>query len=186
MDPRRFDDLLRLLPTGSRRGLLAALAGIAFAPRTGIDTAARKRKKRQQPLQRNEFGCVDVGKACRGNDDNCCSGRCDGKKPKKGKKDTSRCAAHDGSTCLAGQTVEECGGAANVACTTTLENAGQCVTTTGNAPYCFAGGGVCFRCTKDTECIPFCGAAAACVRCDGGCPETGGALCVGLGFCSNP
>ena len=185
MDPRRFDDLTRSLPAGSRRGLLAAWAGAALVARTRTTAASSTRKQRKKPLQRNAFGCVDVGKACRGNDDNCCSGRCDGSKPKKGKKDTSRCVAHDASTCLSGQTIAECGGAANVACTTTLKEAGQCVTTTGNAPYCFAGGGVCFRCTKDTECIPLCGGAAACVRCSS-CLATDGLSCVGLGFCNNP
>ena len=65
--------------------------------------AAKQRKQHRQKLKRNAFGCVNVGGKCRGKDGNCCSGICDGKKPKKGKKDTSRCAGHDASTCLAGQ-----------------------------------------------------------------------------------
>jgi len=191
MNHRQFDGLLRALPTGSRRGLLAALAGGVLASRqsnraeAGKRKKRKKRKKRQAPLQLNAFGCVDVGKACQGNDTNCCSGICAGKKPKLGEKDTSRCVAHNESTCLAGQHPVACGGAATVTCTTTGQAEGACVTTTGNAPYCFAGGGVCFQCTKDTDCIPFCGPPAACVRCASDCPETGGAVCVGLGFCNN-
>lgn len=185
MDPRRFDGLVRALPSGTRRGLLAALAGGVLASPIAAGTKAKKRKKKAR-LRRNAFGCVDVGNACLGNNANCCSGVCAGKKPKKGKRDTSRCVAHDESTCLAGQTLEICGGAANIGCTTTLGAPGQCVTTTGKAPFCFAGGGACFRCSKDTDCIPLCGQAAACVVCSGECAQTGGATCVGQGFCNNP
>jgi hypothetical protein len=59
---------------------------------------------------------------------------------------------------------------------------GFCFTTTGNAPYCGAGGGQCFDCSKDSECVPFCGKHAACVRCTS-CQSEKGAFttaCIGL------
>jgi hypothetical protein len=189
MDPRRFDNLMRGLPFGSRRAVLVAVAGL-LASSLRDDTEARKRRKRKKrnlpPLQLNAFGCVEVGDSCRGSGANCCSGRCAGDKPKPGKPDQSRCVAHDADTCVAGQTLIDCGGTADVACTTAQGAPGQCVTTIGKAPYCFAGGGVCFRCAKDADCIRFCGVRAACVQCAGDCPQTGGLTCVGQEFCNNP
>jgi hypothetical protein len=187
MDPRRFDELVRDFPTARRRDLLAGLAGglIAALPLASPPSArARNKKKRKKGLQRNDFGCVDVGKACRGNDANCCSGVCDGDKPKQGKRDQSRCAAHDASTCVAGQTIDDCGGV-DVPCTTSANLEGDCVTTTGKAPYCFADGD-CFVCKKDADCVPFCGPQAACIPCGGECVETGNTACVGIGECIFP
>ena len=178
---------MRMLPADSRRGFLAAMASGVLASRLGSVAAAKERKKdrkRQPVLQRNSFGCVDVGKPCKGNDDNCCSGVCAGKKPKKGKKDTSRCVAHDENSCLAGQNAVECGGAASVACTTSFGADGTCVITTGKAPYCGTGG-VCLLCTKDEDCLEVCQQGAACVPCAAECPQTG-TICLGQGFCNNP
>ena len=74
--------------TVSRRAALVGLSTMLPA-RTmlGIsDAGARKKhkhKKRNKP-DNNAFGCLNVGQHCNGKDDKCCSGICDGKKPKKG------------------------------------------------------------------------------------------------------
>ncbi len=136
------------------------------------------------PLVFNAFGCLDVGAACRGDDANCCSGRCDGIAPGPGQPDTSRCVGHDESTCLPGQTNIGCGGEANIVCTTTAgpEENGQCTMTTGNAAYCAADGD-CFACTRDTDCEGVCGPQAACIPCAKRCAAQGGTACAGLGDC---
>src|SRR5689334_16338209 len=75
-----------------------------------------------------------------------------------------------------GETVEICGGA-TVACRTSTNQPGRCVTTTGQGGYCEASGD-CFPCAKDKDCQPFCGPGAACARC-AICEGAGGTLCVG-------
>jgi hypothetical protein len=187
MDANRFDDLIRVLPFTSRRGLLAGLAGgmLAAVTRSPRQPAAQKRKKRKK-LQFNAFGCVDVGGACRGNGANCCSGICAGSKPKQGGRDRSRCAAHDQSTCVAGQTDEFCGGIEFTCTTTAGVTIGACITTTGNAPYCFSDGD-CFPCKKDADCIGVCGPQAACAVCNAAeCAPVGGTACVGIEQCNFP
>jgi hypothetical protein len=153
--------------------LVGAGLGLGL-PRLPRIAAAMKGKKNPRPPL-NEFGCVDVGKPCRGKDRLCCSGVCQGRKPKKGKRDTSRCVAHDASTCQAGQQEEFCGGATTVACITNSGQDGECNTTTGKAPFCTYGGD-CFACRKDADCQPDFGPAAACITCTG-CPTTGGTAC---------
>jgi hypothetical protein len=126
----------------------------------------RRRGGKKQKLQRNAFGCVDIGKACRGNGANCCSGICKGKNPKKGKKDTSSCAAHNVLDCQAGQ--DSCQGEP-VPCGA----AGACTITTGQASFCSAAGeGECVACRTDADCEPIRGPGAACIVCPGNCPET--------------
>ena len=102
MDHHRFDQIARTLSTSqSRRGLLGALGlGAILLPGT---TGAKKKKK----AKFNKFGCVNVGDYCK-NNNQCCSGRCEGKKGK------TRCSAHDSSTCQAGQNA--CDDAAGVRC----------------------------------------------------------------------
>jgi hypothetical protein len=148
--------------------------GIGVASHLPDVTLAKKKKKK---LQFNQFGCVNVGGKCRGNSANCCSGICEGKKPKKGKKDTSRCVAHGQSTCFAGQNEPFCGGTGEVACLTSAGETGECTTTTGNAGYCVRSGR-CLACKKDEDCQnnPDFGAGAACTVCTG-CTETGGTAC---------
>jgi hypothetical protein len=124
------------------------------------------------------LGCVNVGGKCRGNDANCCSGICDGKKPKKGKKDRSRCQAHDASTCQPGQSPEVCGDE-DVVCTTSGGEKGMCATTTGNAGYCFNAVQLNGSCTRDTDCQDGVGPSAACIH----CLSSGETHCVGaFGF----
>ena len=172
--------------TMSRRGALAGLAALLSATTTlNIDAATaghkkrhkkhkHKNKKRNKP-DNNLFGCLNVGQHCNGKDDKCCSGICDGKKPKKGKKDKSTCVGHDASTCLTGFDLCQGVGAA-------CSNGGACFTTTGNAPFCAGGNGVCTVCTRDPDCVAAgFGAQAACVVCNSECPETGGTVCFAAG-----
>lgn len=163
MDDVHFDHLTRRLVLG---GFAAAL-GLGI-PRRPDGTSARKRRRK---LNLNEFGCVNVGGKCGGRDSNCCSGLCQGKKPKQGKPDRSRCVAHDEGGCEAGLHPGGCGGS-TVLCTTSVGKQGHCMTTTGNAGYCQASGLHCTPCQKDADCRSLCGAAAACVRCPPGCGGT--------------
>jgi hypothetical protein len=155
MDDRRFDDVVKVLGHGqaSRRGTLLGLVGAVLgrlAARFAVSAGAKKRKKK---LVRNEFGCVDVGGKCRGNDGNCCSGVCQGKKPKKGKKDKSVCVAHnvggctlDRDSCLTGDpAVSSCG--QNAICTATTGKAAFCASTVD-----ISNGRNCRICATDTDC----------------------------------
>jgi hypothetical protein len=187
MDGSTFDALTRILGVArSRRGALAGLAtalGMAELLRWESDarTGGRKkkrkpRKKRRTPLQFNAFGCLNVGSPCRGNDELCCSGLCEGKAPRKGKRDRSRCIAHGERGCLAGQMLTGCGGS-TVPCTTITGQQGACQTTTGGAGYC-TGDGQCRACRKDADCRAFCGPEAACILCPAAvCVQ--GTQCVG-------
>lgn len=177
MDAGRFDAVVRALSAASsRRGAL----GLAVALAASAKGSARKRKKNPKP-SRNGFGCVDVGGFCFGKDALCCSGRCNGKKPQTGKTDKRRCAAHDASTCQAG---DDACNVAIVASATPLGNpGGECLKTTGNAPYCTAATVSCRQCRKDDDCVAACGAGAACVQCDEAsieCLSNVDRFCVGL------
>jgi hypothetical protein len=182
MDAPRFDRWTRsLTDTVSRRsvlGLAGAALGLAATRFPGIATAKKKHKKKvPKKLTRNSFGCVDVGKACRGNSANCCSGICDGRKPKRGKQDKSQCVAHDASTCQAGNDGEVCGGLFNIECTNISGNLSTCHTTTGNAGYCPTYV-QCTVCRRDSDCEPLYQGGAACLRC-AECTE--GTACAGVG-----
>jgi hypothetical protein len=168
--------------TVSRRAALAGLAAVLpFTVMLGVADAGsrkknkKKRKKDKKP-KNNAFGCLNVGQACNGKDDKCCSGICDGKKPKKGKKDTSKCVGHDASICQPG--LDICLGVL-LLCS---NGNGACVTTTGNAPFCAGGTGVCTSCSRDSECVAAgFGIGAACTVCNIECPETGGTFCFSAG-----
>jgi hypothetical protein len=170
MDDIWFDRL-------TRRLVLGGFACGPLATLLGCDFVTAKKGKGKERLKRNQFGCVDVGGKCRGNDANCCSGICEGKKPKKGKKDKSRCVAHDAGSCVAGQRPEFCGASVggNLSCTTSIGTPGICHTTTGNAGYC-GGKILCTACQRDADCQESCGLLAACLQCDF-CGETGGTAC---------
>jgi hypothetical protein len=164
VDAARFDAVARsLVSSASRRAAITALVGIALTllrpggHRETADARRRRHKHKKKPLERNEFGCVDVGKACRGEDANCCSGICQGHKPKKGKKDRSKCVAHNTGGCQAEQ--DSCDGSVDLCGT-----GGFCYRTTGNASFC-GGGGPCTTCTKDADCVAGLGSGAACVVC---------------------
>ena len=181
MDAGRFDAVICSLGAASSRR--SVLAGIAAAFVVAGEAGAKKKPK---PV-RNAFGCVDGGGLCFGKDGLCCSGRCQGKQPKKGKRDKRRCVTHDASTCQAG---DDACNVAIVACTTTQGNpSGECLKTTGNAPFCTAAQISCRQCTKDDDCVAKCGAGAACVQCNGasiGCFADADTYCVGLDRACDP
>jgi hypothetical protein len=171
MAPVSFDGLTRTVSTAlSRRSLASALSlGALSLPALA---AAKKKRKSKKKNKRNAFGCVNVGKACRGKDRLCCSGICKGKKPKQGAKDRSRCVAHDTGGCLPG--TYHCDDL--VPCTTSAGNFGGCATTTGQAGYCSDGfPGFAQPCLRDADCREALGGSAACVY----CPSSGTASCRG-------
>jgi hypothetical protein len=192
MDETRFDGLARFvsqrLPRRRFHALLAAvsLSLLAGAP---VTTVGKKKKKE---LQRNTFGCVDLGGKCGGKDSACCSGICQGKKPKQGKKDKSRCVGHNQGTCTPERSL--CAAAtANEALCNPDSNFAACLQTTGNSPFCatFAGltDDICQPCAKDADCtaagFP---PGSACVlftgtKCLGFCAEiSGGRACLPPGI----
>ena len=159
MNDLTFDRLVRALTQEhSRRGATRLLGGLAAGSVLGVvghgEVVAKKHKHTK--IKRNEFGCVNVGDACQ-NDGQCCSGICQGKKGK------AKCKAHDVDVCHAGQ--DSCG-VDSFPCTIPGgPDQAFCYTTTGNAGYCGAAGGGCVDCTKDADCLTFCGAGAACIQC---------------------
>jgi hypothetical protein len=135
----------------------------------------RKRKKKRQnlkPLVFNDYGCIDAGQPCRGDDANCCSGICQGAAPKQGDPDTSRCIGHNALTCQDEQDAclqgfTPCG----------FGGSGQCVQSTGKASFCGAAG-MCAVCQKDEDCEAMKGPGAACVVCAAACANSsGGTAC---------
>lgn len=180
MDVVRFDALTRTLGTGASRrrvlgGVLAALGLGALAPAGGV--AKKKNRKKAKP---NAFGCLNVGQKCRGKDAKCCSGICQGKKPKKGKRDTSTCAPHNTGICRQ----DSCSVGQNVPCNPANERC-LCVVTTGEANFCanftVPAEQLCRVCSKDRDCEVAFGPGAACIvlggLCAGFCPATGGTAC---------
>jgi hypothetical protein len=169
VDADQFDDVVRSLGAFAPRrrflrGLMLVALGYSAIARFNVADAKKQRKKK---LKRNQFGCVDVGGKCRGNSDNCCSGICEGKKPKKGKKDRSRCVAHNVGTCTSGQNscpeIVACGADA------------ECYQTTGKAGFCAAPGVCdCAPCKKDKDCEPEFGPGAACIVCTTDCVGVNG------------
>lgn len=187
MDETRFDGLTRSLAR-SRRSLLGAAIALAGGPLTLLSAEAKKKrkKKKRKPKkpQPNAFGCLNVSQPCNGDSTKCCSGICEGTKPRKGKPDKSRCMAHDTSICTA--ETEICSTGMNKLCDA---NNGQCgcVLTTGDAGFCGdfsenSGSDLCRKCSQDTDCQEEFGPGAACVVfggvCESYCPQTGGTACV--------
>jgi hypothetical protein len=164
------------------RGLAAAGLGLAVLRGSGAADAKKKRKhkKKQSKLQRNEFGCVEVGGKCQGKSANCCSGVCEGKKPKRGKKDRSRCVAHNtAGVCSADTDICTVGQA--VLCSPDPDFPCNCTLTSGNAGFCIGAPAQCRVCRKDTDCEAEFGPGAACIvlggMCAASCLETGGTAC---------
>jgi hypothetical protein len=151
------------------------------ALRHSDDADARKKRRKKTP-QLNAFGCLNVGQKCRGKDALCCSGKCAGKKPKRGRKDRRTCVAHDTGGCPKGDPSEACGGDVETVCTAATGLEGVCDRTTGNAGFCTVSGD-CFPCRKDADCQPLCGPEAACIRCEETCSGVGGTACVGPSLC---
>jgi hypothetical protein len=196
MDARRFDRLTRAL-TASRtsgatrrnglRGLVIALAGMTLLPHLAD---AKKGKTRKKRLRRNQFGCVNVGGKCRGKNSVCCSGNCDGKKPKKGTRDKSSCIGHNEGACTPERNLCALNASGPALCNPT-NTAAACLVTTGGGVFCgsflgFTEEQNCRLCNTDGDCI----AAgfppgSACVTltgggiaCEGTClARTGGRSC---------
>jgi hypothetical protein len=169
MNRNRISDLTRsLIGKLSRRNLVASLIGGVFGTTTTLfpqvlnakkKRRRKKRKNRKQNPQEvifNDFGCVDVGGSC-ANSGYCCSGIC------QGQKGQQTCRAHDSSTC---QGEDSCFDTTFPCATTTGEEGGFCMVTTGAAAYCGAATAIrCFDCSKDADCVPYCGPQAACIAC---------------------
>jgi hypothetical protein len=173
----RFDHVTRTFATLLSRRTLAGVLGLGAISLPSLADAKKKRNKKKRKIKRNSFGCVNVGNVCK-NSGQCCSGICQGKKSKK------KCQAHNTSTCQPGQSI--CG--PNPAgCTTDTGAPGGCTRTTGSAGYCEASGD-CFVCQKDADCVPFCGAGAACIVCPPCASEGTQTACAGdsLGSCTFP
>lgn len=171
MEPDRFDQLTRRYVRLLSRRAIAGALGLGALALPGLSDAKKRHKrkrKHKKKVKRNEFGCLNVGTFCK-NSGQCCSGICQGKKGKQ------QCQAHDTGNCPAG--VEELfcrANGADVECVTSDGTDGLCDTTTGKAPYCTRNGD-CFACTKDADCVSFCGPQAACIVCPA-CAGTNGAL----------
>ena len=127
MDQVSFNALTRTLcHLPSRREVLRGLAsaglglGVLWLPEIAEAKKKRKNKKGKKepkktsqtqnppgdtpplempPLVFNQYGCVEVGQPCRGDNTNCCSGICQGAAPAEGQPDDSRCIAHGAGTC---------------------------------------------------------------------------------------
>ena len=163
----------------NRRAALAGLAGILPAwvgPGPGVMQAKKHKHKKRNKPQNNAFGCLNVGQHCNGKDDKCCSGICDGKKPKKGKKDKSKCVGHNAGPCQ--DAFDVCEGVA-----LTCGLSGACFKTTGNAPFCAGGNSECQPCQRDVDCVnQGFGVGAACVVCNSECALiSGGTVCFAAG-----
>jgi hypothetical protein len=181
MHAHHFDTLARSLTgSGSRRRAVALALSGALGSALGVSSVQEVGAKKTKNPKPNSFGCLNVGQKCRGKDSKCCSGVCQGKKPKKGKKDKRKCAAHNAGICTPELDL----------CTTGLiTSCGplcSCLRSTGNAGFC---GNVanlnnpCRNCTKDTDCHAEFGPGAACVFLGGECyavfcPDTGGTACI--------
>ena len=196
MDADRFDALARSLPpSAARRWALAAALGGGLAlfgleaPTPSArgaakdETSRKKKKPRKKKPKLNRFGCVDVGGFCR-NNGQCCSNICTGKKNRK------TCQAHNdgfgacGALPLGFCAPDDGGLIAATVCTSSVDEEGFCVTTTGDAFYCAVGEvqtSGCVSCTKDKDCERFCGAGAACIQ----CPACGEAFGVSTA-CASP
>lgn len=175
MDGTAFDRWTRRQMARATGGLVAVLLGTMSTPPT-IDAGKRNRhnKRKGQKLERNRFGCVNVGGGCRGRDNVCCSGICEGKKPKRGEPDRSRCVAHHQGPCSPAH--HACADDEPTACHPDLPY--FCYRTTGNAGCCgWNPAPACFSCRTDADCHQVFGDGAACAVCPS-CPDGGETMCV--------
>ena len=187
MDHDHFDAITRSLGAAASRrsfGRVLAGGGLGALLSSAFGALAVDAKQRKKKLQKNAFGCVDVGKPCAGKNSKCCSGLCQGKKPKQGKRDKSKCVAHNAGICIA--EADSCT-VGEVQCNPSNPSC-FCTLTTGNAGFCaaFSGGpaGHCRVCRKDTDCEAEFGEGAACLVLGGIC--TPFCLATGRTACAPP
>lgn len=148
----------------SRRDVLRGLAGAGLGlgllrrPEALDAKEGKKNKKKKKPKkpQPNAFGCFNVGQPCRGNSVNCCSGICQGNKPKRGKQDKSKCVAHDTGTCNQ-EAAGVCTGAVPALAACNNRTDCGCFRTTAASSYCaeLFGPGLsqCATCQRDADCV---------------------------------
>jgi hypothetical protein len=181
MDPYRLVAWARSLPSvPSRRDVLRSLAsaGIGLGALPLAEPVAarnknrkknakkRKHKKQEQvppvappfelpPLEFNEYGCIEVAQACRGDSALCCSGICEGAAPVAGQPDTSRCVAHDTGTCQqGGPGVCTSDAPQNITCNNNAKC--RCISTTAGSNVCGALRPLpemCATCQRDSDCV---------------------------------
>lgn len=154
MHPMQFDRLTRLLDVSvPRRGVLAlGISAVGLGASHHEARLARKKKKAAP----NEFGCLNVGQPCRGKDSSCCSGVCQGKKPKPGKRDNRKCAGHNEGQCSL--TRDLCAVSEPVLARCNPNNLeSYCFVTTGQGAVCgltadFTNDLNCRACARDSDC----------------------------------
>lgn len=171
MKPAHFDRLAHSRAgRTSRRGFLTVITGLAVGVADHRIGVIARGKKARTPKP-NAYGCLEVGQACQGQNTRCCSGVCQGKKPKKGRKDRSRCVAHDDAGCQPEQ--DSCN--VGIPC----GPGASCYRTTGDAGFCGDTLGVyCQDCKDDADCVTLGhGQDAACIVCSL-CAQLGGTACV--------
>ena len=186
MHANRFNEVAYLLAAlPSRRDVLRGLvaAGLGLGGLRLQEATEAKKKQRNKKPKLNAFGCLNVGQKCRGKDSKCCSGICQGKKPKKGEKDKSTCVAHNEGPCTADRSVCATGSPASLCgpeavCLATTGNAGFCANVAGNS---FSQEANCRVCGKDTDCeAAGFGQGAACVLLNQGFCATPDTNCAGV------
>jgi hypothetical protein len=191
MNATCFDAVTRSLASApSRRDVLRGLAGMGLGlgmarwPSTAETKKkrTRKNKKKAKKAKRNAFGCVNVGGFCK-NDEQCCSGICDGKKEER------KCKAHGTGTCD-----QEAPGLCTAPNPALLKcnNSGDCacIRTTAGSNFCYsvrAGAGDCADCQQDADCeaLDFPLGSACAPTTEGGCAglcETGMACLAPCGY----
>jgi hypothetical protein len=142
LNDRRFDHVIRSL-TGSRRSFLSGVLAIAGGWRGVSEGDARKKRKRKPKKPKpNQYGCLEVGDACK-NANQCCSGICEGMK----------CRAHDTGTCTQ-QGPEICSIDPPIALTCNNNASCRCFGTTAGSIVCSAFlPENCADCRKDADCV---------------------------------
>ena len=176
MDGKRFDSLARTVGRRrSRRDAFQALAAAglaAAAARLGL--GAEPAAEAQVTVERR-FNCTAVGDTCKGNDSQCCSGRCKGKKRKEGKNGNGIGETRASASLMIrpGARPGRIRATLDIAVACGFRGRGGCLKTTGNASFCGQIEGQrpprlhCENCTTDQDCEALgYGSGAACVVCD--------------------
>jgi hypothetical protein len=177
MDTVRFDRLTRAFSHLLSRRRLVGTLGLAAIGLPDPIAAKKKRKRKKEEPKLNAFGCVNVGQFCK-NDEQCCSGICEGKREKR------KCKAHGTGTCdQEGPGLCTAPNPELLTCNNSAECA--CIRTTAGSNFCYdqrsESGSDCAECQQDADCEALGfppGTACAAVlagRCAGAC--AGGMYC---------